>query len=73
MELWMRGKSRNVLELAVSGEILNIIPLNGCLLCQISDNLPNPSLITEPAKTADMMSIFFQGLCGKDDFMWRRD
>jgi hypothetical protein len=31
-------------------------------------NLPNPSLINEPAKTADMISISFEDLCGEDDF-----
>jgi hypothetical protein len=30
--------------------------------------LPNPSLITEPAEIADMISISSQGLCGEDDF-----
>jgi hypothetical protein len=29
--------------------------------------LPNPSLITEPAKTADLISISSQGICGEDD------
>ncbi len=30
--------------------------------------LPNPSLITEPAKSEDMISISSQGLCGEDVF-----
>jgi hypothetical protein len=28
--------------------------------------LPNPSLITEPTKTAYMVSISSRGLCGED-------
>jgi hypothetical protein len=35
--------------------------------------LPNPSLITEPAKTADMISISSRGICGEDDFRCRRE
>jgi hypothetical protein len=35
--------------------------------------LPNPSLITKPAKTADMISISSKGLCGEDDFRGLRD
>ena len=31
-------------------------------------NLPNPSLITEPAITADMICISSRGICGEDDF-----
>jgi hypothetical protein len=34
-------------------------------------NLPNPSLITEQAITAEMISISSQGLCGEDDFRCR--
>jgi hypothetical protein len=30
--------------------------------------LPNPSLITEAAKTAYMISISSRGNCGEDDF-----
>jgi hypothetical protein len=30
--------------------------------------LPNTSLITYPAKTADMISISSKGLCGEDGF-----
>jgi hypothetical protein len=30
------------------------------------DSLPKPSLIIEPAKTADMISISSKGLCGED-------
>jgi hypothetical protein len=30
--------------------------------------LPNPSFITEPAKTADMICISFKGICGEDGF-----
>jgi hypothetical protein len=29
--------------------------------------LPNPSLITEPAKTAEMICISSKGFCGEDD------
>jgi hypothetical protein len=32
----------------------------------IIDILPNPFLITEPAKTAEMIFICSQGLCGED-------
>jgi len=35
--------------------------------------LPNLTLITEPAKTADMISIASRGLCGEDDFRHRRE
>jgi hypothetical protein len=40
-------------------------------LCSVSHYLPNPSLITGPAKTADMISISSMGLCGGDDFRCR--
>jgi hypothetical protein len=29
--------------------------------------LPNPSLITKPAKTAEMISISSKGICGEAD------
>ena len=35
---------------------------------RIADILPNPSLITGPAKAADMISIYYKGICGEDDF-----
>jgi hypothetical protein len=38
----------------------------------MQDNLPNPSLITEPAKTADMISISSKGICGEDGFGGQR-
>jgi hypothetical protein len=31
-------------------------------------NLPNPFIITEPSKTADMTSISSKGICGEEDF-----
>jgi hypothetical protein len=34
----------------------------------IADNLPNPSLITYPAKTEYMICISCPGICGEDDF-----
>jgi hypothetical protein len=33
--------------------------------------LPNPSLITEPAKIADMISISSRGNRGEEDFRYR--
>jgi hypothetical protein len=30
--------------------------------------LPNPSLITKPVKTADLISVSSRGICGEDDF-----
>jgi hypothetical protein len=35
-------------------------------------NLPNSSLIPEPAKTADMISISSKGLRGEEDFRYQR-
>jgi hypothetical protein len=32
--------------------------------------LPDPSVITELAKTADKISIYFKGVCGKNDFRY---
>ena len=33
----------------------------------IATSLPNPSLITESPKSADMISISSMGICGEDD------
>jgi hypothetical protein len=35
--------------------------------------LPNPPLINEPAKRVDMISIPSKGICGEDDFRYRRE
>jgi hypothetical protein len=34
----------------------------------MNDSLPGPSIIIEPAKTAEMIYISPQGFCGEDDF-----
>jgi hypothetical protein len=34
--------------------------------------LQNPTLITEPAKTAYMIHISCMGICGEDDFRYPR-
>jgi hypothetical protein len=36
----------------------------------LQNSLPKPSLITGPAKIAYMVSIYFKGVCGGNDF-WR--
>jgi hypothetical protein len=41
-------------------------------LNEIVDHLPNPSLITKPAKTEDMIFISSKGICGENDFRYRR-
>ena len=35
---------------------------------KIPEYLPSLSIITEPAKTEDMISISSRSLCGEDDF-----
>jgi hypothetical protein len=37
----------------------------------VNGDLPDPSLITEPVKVAEMICISSQGLCGEDDFGFR--
>jgi hypothetical protein len=39
----------------------------------IADILPNPSLIIEPTKTADMICISSKTLCGEEDFRCLRE
>jgi hypothetical protein len=42
----------------------------GYLIIEGADSLPKPSLIPEPAKTADMIRISCPGLCGEEDFRY---
>jgi hypothetical protein len=42
---------------------MHIPPLG---ISKVADLLPNPSLITEPAKMADMISISSKGICEED-------
>jgi len=45
-----------------------------CLFIRpMATHLPNPSLIPETVKTADMISISSQVICGEVDFRYRRE
>jgi hypothetical protein len=39
----------------------------------LATSLPDSSLITEPAKTADIISISSKGICGEEDFSCLRE
>ena len=51
----------------MSGAALDFRP---SYLSRIATILPKPSLITEPAKTADMIRISCPGICGEEDFRY---
>jgi len=67
-EVIVRDKATIKERVAAYQEVFKIVSGIESMAFYDGHYLPNPSLITDPAKTADMISISSRGICGEEDF-----